>query len=234
MLNLHSGGELITLDDLRTVPVPERTRTHVPLPHIELVDMVKYALGFYGHEVIEEHHAIHGERYFGLMTLKSEYGDYTDTVGLRNSHDRTFPIGIALGSCVFVCSNLSFMGDHVIRRKHTANSKRDLPGLVSEIVEPLKAERLQQHQKLLTYKETELTDAVADQTVIQMYRRGVINLQRIPDVLHEWDEPSHDWGEKSAWRLFNAATFALTGKVAENPASTRQLHDIIDGVCITA
>src|SRR5437868_4477501 len=43
----------------------------------------------------------------------------------------------AFGSRVFVCSNLAFIGDHVIKRKHTANSKRDLPGLVSEVIEHL-------------------------------------------------------------------------------------------------
>ena len=31
--------------------------------------------------------------------------------------------------------------------------------------------------------------------------------------------------------LFNAATFALTGRVSENPSSTSSLHKVIDGVC---
>jgi hypothetical protein len=36
---------------------------------------------------------------------------------------------------------------------------------------------------------------------------------------------------KSAWRLFNAATFALAGKVTEKPDLTKQLHHVIDGTC---
>jgi hypothetical protein len=36
-----------------------------------------------------------------------------------------------------------------------------------------------------------------------------------------------------AWRLFNAATLALSGKVSERPALTQQLHKVIDGVCET-
>jgi hypothetical protein len=47
---------------------------------------------------------------------------YEDTVGPRNSQDWKFPIGIAFGSRVFVCSNLAFAGGHIIRRKHAANS----------------------------------------------------------------------------------------------------------------
>jgi|ERR1700730_928208 len=87
---------------------------------------------------IEQHHGItkDGLRYFGLLSLRSPYTGYTDTVGLRNSHDKSFPIGIAFGAKVFVCDNLSFIADHVIRRKHTANAKRDLAGLVGELVEP--------------------------------------------------------------------------------------------------
>jgi hypothetical protein len=43
-----------------------------------------------------------------------------------------------------------------------------------------------------------------------------------------YDEPPHDWGNRTAWRLFNAATFALEGKVAEKPDLTKRLHQVID------
>lgn len=56
-------------------------------------------------------------------------------------------------------------------------------------------------------------------------------MQRIADVLKVYEEPPHDWGDRTAWRLFNAATFALAGKVAEQPQLTEELHKVIDGVC---
>ena len=232
-LNLHSGGALVEYDALRGLQTPPRTATHVPLPHSELVSMVKYALGYFGHEVMEEHHAVteDHQRYFGLLSLRSEYGDYTDTIGLRNSHDQKFPIGIAFGSRVFVCSNLAFSGDHVIKRKHTANGRRDLPGLVAEVVEPLKEKRLLQGKSIERYKSALLTDERADHAVLTMYRKGVINLQRVPNVLNQYESPAHDWGAKSAWRLFNAATYALAGRVAEKPDITKRLHDVIDATC---
>ncbi len=52
---------------------------------------------------------------------------------------------------MFVCDNLAFVADIAIKRKHTANAKRDLPGLIGEIIEPLALTREKQHQKLLTY-----------------------------------------------------------------------------------
>ena len=232
-LMLHTGGEALDYAALRALPTPAATDTHVPIPHHSVVEMVKYSLGFFGHELLEEHHATtpDGMNYFGVLSLRSPYGDYTDMVGLRNSHKKQFPIGIAIGSRVFVCDNLAFNADHVIKRKHTANAKRDLPGLVAEVIEPLHDARKAQALTFDRYKAQSLPDELADQSIMQMYRQGIINVTRIAEVLKAYEEPPHDWGDKTPWRLFNAATFTLTGKVAENPATTRQLHDVIDGAC---
>ena len=232
-LMLHTGGEALDYAALRALPIPTATDTHVPIAHHSVVDMVKYSLGFFGHELLEEHHATtpDGMNYFGVLSLRSPYGDYTDMVGLRNSHKKQFPIGIAIGSRVFVCDNLAFNADHVIKRKHTANAKRDLPGLVAEVIEPLHDARKAQALSFDRYKALALPDELADQSIMQMYRQGIINVTRIADVLKAYEEPPHDWGNKTPWRLFNAATFSLTGKVAENPATTRQLHDVMDGIC---
>lgn len=232
-LMLHSGATEVAYDDLRAVATPPRTVSHVPVAHHEIVELMRYSLCFFGHEIVEEHHAVTegGARYFGLLSLRSTYGDYADTVGLRNSHDRRFPIGIAFGSRVFVCDNLAFQAEHVIRRKHTANAKRELPGLVAEVVEPLRERRETQLRTFDRYRQTRLPDELADHAILSLYRQGVINIQRVPDVMDQWETPAHDWGGRTAWRLFNAATFSLTGRVAENPSVTTQLHRVIEGVC---
>lgn len=235
-LMLHAGGVPATYDDLRGVLTPAGTTTHVPIPHHELVELVRYTLGFFGHEIAEEAHALasDGSRYFGLMSLRSPYSEYTDTLGLRNSHDKSFPIGIAFGSKTFVCDNLAFIGDHVIKRKHTVKAKKELPGLVTDIIRPLQDQRISQNRKLLAYQGAELTDQVADHAILEMYRQDIIGVQRIADVVEQWERPTHDWGGRTAWRLFNAATFALSGKVAERPDLTKQLHQVIDGTFETA
>jgi hypothetical protein len=232
-LMLHAGASPVSYDDLRAVQLPAATDTHVPVAHHEIVELMRYTLGFHQHDIAEEHHAItpDGARYFGVFCLRSPYGDYTDMLGLRNSHDKSLPIGIAFGSRVFVCDNLAFSADHVIKRKHTVRAKRELPGLLSEIIVPLKDQRVAQNQRLLTYRETPLTDAAIDHAIMSMYRQDIIGVQAIGHVLKAYEEPPHDWGDKTAWRLFNAATFALAGKVAEKPDLTKQLHTVIDGTC---
>lgn len=235
MLYLHTGAEPVDFNALRSLPVPEPTATHVPIAHYRIVEMLRHSLTFYGHEITEEHFGVtnDGQRFFGILALKSAYGDYTDVCGLRNSHDKSFPVGVSYGAQCFVCDNLSFSGDHVIKRKHTAKALRDIHALLAELVEPLATMREQQQRKLLSYKAATVSDMLADHAIMRMYKEDVINVQRIPEVLQQWNNPVHDWGDKTAWRLFNAATFALQGRVVENPRATTQLHQIIDGICET-
>ena len=232
-LILHTGANPVTYDELSIITTPEPTSSHVPIPHHDIVELMRYTLGFYGHEVVEEHHGVtpDGNRYFGVLTLRSQYGEYSDMLGLRNSHDRSLPIGIAFGARVMVCDNLSMLADHVIKRKHTVKAKKELPGLIQEIIQPLQAQRIAQNQKLIAYQQTPLTAQQADHAILELYRKDVINLQRVGAVVNAWENPPHAWGDRTAWRLFNATTYTLEGRVAENPKITQQLHSVIDGVC---
>src|SRR3954447_1203091 len=233
-LMLHRGAAAIDYAGLRELGIPDPTASHVPIPHFRVVDLVKTAVGMYGHEVVAEHHGVteDGARYFGLLELKSPYTGYADTVGLRNSHDKSFPVGIGFGSRVFVYDNLAFVADQSIKRKHTANLKRDLPGIIGEMIEPLALHREAQHRTFERYRHTELTAERADHAIMEMYRQGVINVQRIPEVLKEWEEPTHEpAGGWNAWRLFNGTTFVLTSQAMARPEATPKLFKIIDSVC---
>lgn len=235
MLMLHCGAKEVSYDAVRAIETPDATATHVPVPHHRIIDMARHTLAFYGHTVKEEHHAIteDGMRYFGIMMLSSVYGDYQDTVALRNSHDKKFPIGIGFGGHVFCCDNLSLWADHVIKRKHTAMAKRDLPMLISEIVEPLANAREKQNQVFARYVSTHITDRQADHAIMEMYRRDVFTTSKIGEVWKEFAEPTFkDFDERTAWRLFNAATFVLNGRVLGEPRNTQIVHEVIDGVCV--
>src|SRR5579859_3922091 len=155
-LMLHAGATALDYDGLRQLVTPAATATHVPIPHFRVVDLLKTTLGMFGHEVTDEHHGVtpDGMKYFGLISLRSTYTGYEDTVGLRNSHDRSFPVGIGFGSRVFVCDNLAFIADQVIKRRHTANLKRDLPGVIGELIEPLALHREGQRLMFDRYRGT--------------------------------------------------------------------------------
>lgn len=233
-LILHRGAELIEYGALKALPTPDPTETHVPIEHSYIVDIVTHMLKFHHHEVTEQHFGVtpDGSEFFGVLMLKSEYGDYVDQVGLRNSHSKKFSLGMAFGSRVTVCDNLAFMSSQVVQRKHSKKVRHELPMIISQMIEPLADARQAQCLAYERFRERLLSDAMADQLIMRMYREDVINLQRIPDVMQQWEEPECDWGEKTAWRLFNATTFAIKNKVMERPAATQTLHGIIDAVCV--
>jgi hypothetical protein len=120
---LHVGAQPAEYDELRAPDTPMPTATHVPIPHFRVVDMLRHTLAFYGHEVTEEHFGVteDGMRFFGLLSLRSTYGGYEDTVALRNSHDKKFPVGIGFGGRVFCCDNLSFIADERVKQLRTSN-----------------------------------------------------------------------------------------------------------------
>lgn len=233
-LMLHRGAEAIDYDALRQLETPPATQTHIPIPHFRVRDLVVTAVGMYGAEVVAEHHGVtpDGMKYFAVLSLKSPYTGYEDMVALRNSHDKSFPIQVGIGSRVFCCDNMALIADHSVKRRHTANLRRDLPGLIGEMIEPLALHREAQHNTFQRYRFTQLTDQLADHAIMQMFRTGILNIQRIPEVLKEWETPSFaEFNERNAWRLFNAATYALTGRVVEKPDATPRLFNVIDSVC---
>ncbi len=120
--------------------------------------------------------------------------------------------------------------DHVVKRRHTANLKRDLPGLVAETIEPLALHREAQAKTFERYNGALLTDQQVDHAIMRLYREGVIGVQRIADVSEQWEHPTHEeWGDHTARRLFNATTFALAGRIVENASVTPKLHQINGG-----
>ena len=93
MLMLHTGAKAIGYEGLHELETPPATPTHVPIPHFRVVDLIKTTLGMYGHEITEEHHGVteDGMRYFGLLSLRSTYTGYEDTVGLATATTAAFP-----------------------------------------------------------------------------------------------------------------------------------------------
>src|SRR5262249_39136332 len=136
-LILHAGASAVDREALANVATPARTATWQPIPHAQLLSGVQRSLERAGLVVVNEAHGLtrDGARYFGL--LQRGAGDDQDgglVVGLRNSHDKSFPAGLVVGSSVFVCDNLSFSGEVRLARKHTVNIERDLPGLIDGAV----------------------------------------------------------------------------------------------------
>ena len=232
-LMLHCGATEVARTDLSGIALPPSTRSYMPVGHDTVVDLAEDKLADVGFRFGTQAHSLtkDGNRYFGLVQLLcgNENEQHALVLGIRNSLDKSFPAAFAFGSQVFVCDNLAFSGEITISRKHTTYIMRDLPGLVAAAVSNTSLMRDNQDARFSAWQETKLTDMRADNIICNMVRQGVLNTSRVEKVIKEWDEPSHDFGGRTAWRLFNATTEALKGAPLHDiPVRTIGLQAMLD------
>jgi hypothetical protein len=241
MLNLvlHCGGQHVEREMVEHAPTPAASSTWVPVPHHRMLEQVEETLTGNGMTIVNQAHALwhDGLRYFGLLEVTNGFSsdDYGLVIGLRNSHDKTFPAAIALGNAVFICDNLAFSAEVTIARRHTRFIERDLPRVVHTAVGRLSDMRGKQDERIRTYKETELNDPVAHDLVIRAVDANVLPVTQLPAVLHEWRAPRHEEftaDGKTAWRLFNAFSETWKGRnLAALPRRSQALHGLLDSAC---
>ena len=234
-LVLHCGASAVQRVDVARVNTPRPTDTWTPIPHIHLLSEVEGALRSVGLRIGHQAHAItpDGARYFGLSEVhcSNESSEYALIVGVRNSHDKTFPVSLAAGNCLFICDNLAFSGEVRLTRKHTTHLQRDLPKMVATGVGKLMTLWNHQGQRVEAYKNTKIRDRVAHDLIVRATDLGAITNRMIPSVLKEWREPSYPvFKDRTAWSLFNAATevLKLSGNLPELPNRTEALHALFD------
>lgn len=241
-LVLHCGARHVERNAVIEAPTPAASATWVPVPHHRLLEQVETTLVNSGMTVVNEAHALwnDGLRYFGLLELTSgkAHDDYGFVIGLRNSHDKSFPAAIALGSAVFVCDNLSFSAEVTIARRHTRFIDRDLPRIVHTAVGRLGDMRGHEDGRISAYKQTRLTDQSAHDLLVRSVDADVLPVTQLPDALREWRTPSHDEfaiDGKTVWRFQNALTHVWKGRnLTALPRRSQALHGMLDSICSLA
>jgi hypothetical protein len=123
---------MYTIDQIIGAPLPAATSSYVPVSHKVLIERVKEKLDKAG--LIIEH-----ERYdandkitqmFGCFSVGMGNSEQRMSVGFRNSYDKSLAVGLVSGAQVIVCSNLMFVGDIKLMRKHTTNVFQDMDTLI--------------------------------------------------------------------------------------------------------
>ena len=234
---LHCGAELADRRTVYDVPTPAGTDTWYPLAHAGLIHEVETQLTSAGFTLTGEHHALShdGARYFGLFEVNTPGRpdrDYGWVVGIRNSHDKTYPAGLVAGSKVFVCDNLAFCGEVRISRKHTRFAARDLRHLTSRAVGQLGDRFHRIDDRIAAYRGRRVNDPQAHDLVIKATDCGALMPSQIPAVLQEWRAPEHDdFRPRNAWSLFNACTEVFKGLNPNVMVNRSQaLHGLFDGL----
>jgi len=236
---LCGDGDYVTRSQLRKVKTPQATDTWVPLPHDFVVQQVEQTIAGTGDlEIAKETYLLSrfGQRMFGVIDLKSKKDDdYGLSVGIRNSHDKSFPVTTLLGGRVFICSNLSFFSERAISTKHTKFVMERMPKLLCSEASKLLEGRGHMDRRIATYKEREIEPKKeAAYLMLQFIKNEVVPTRQISDLMDQWESPAHEeFGASwNAWRMFNAVTEVLKqSSQLLLPVRTQRLHGLLDAHC---
>jgi hypothetical protein len=243
----HCGAVEVDREAVISSPTPAATESHYPVAHKTFIENIETSLLKGGYDIVSAEHSlcdgkdreskdvIKDARYFGLYHLSTQGadGDYSWLVGARNSHDKTFPAGIAGGTGVFVCDNLCFSGDIKVTRKHTKNVLRDFQHLCSRAIGKLGDVLLQTDQRINAYKSHNLSDEAASKLLLDCaIDARATTPSKIEAVWNEWRTPRHEeFAPRNAWSMFNAFTEIAKGV---NPTTAinrgEALHGVFDSV----
>ena len=232
MLCLHVDSKEVRREELVGLPTPQATQTWQPISHDAFESMVREELDQSGIEVVhtslglsEPDNEGFRHRMFGVFETEDRILDGVGmAVGFRNSTDRSLSAGLVFGSRVFVCDNLAFSGEVVLKRKHTSRILDDLPGILKQAVDRYADQVADQRRVFEQFQNTGIDDQDAYHTMVQAAHQNVIPYSRIRKVREEWHEPKHEeFKDRTAWSLYNA--FTETVKTYDGlSVSTRTLH----------
>ena len=94
-LVLHCGAKNVARSAVEKATTPASSSTWVPVPHHRFLEQVESTIVGSGLTVVNQAHALWNEglRYFGLLEVANgeSHDDYGLVIGLRNSHDKSFP-----------------------------------------------------------------------------------------------------------------------------------------------
>jgi hypothetical protein len=210
----HCGAHKVNREELMEIPVPKGTKTHQPLSHYQIVQVLEEALTFRYLEVVKEEFAVSqdGMKMFGIMELNAEFSGCRFSIGLRNSNDKSMRLALTIGYRVFVCDNMAFSGDFTpLMHKHTNNLH--LQDAVSVAVdrmhrgfEPLK-------RKVQQMRETTLSEQTVKLLIYEAFLdRKLKGVPRhlMPIVHDHYFNPQHEaFQPRNLWSLSNAFTSAF-------------------------
>jgi hypothetical protein len=219
-LVLHCGAREVGREELDRVPTPAPTQTWFPVPHGQVVDAVGGALEAAGFSVTRARYGLsrHDARMFATLDVASTLlSGVTVAVGIRNSLDKSLPLGFCAGSRVFCCDNLSFRSELLVTRKHTRFGEERFQEAIARAVQSLQQFKEEEAVRIKRFQETELPDVQADSLILRAFERDIVSHRVLPQVLTEWRTPSHEeFQDRTLWSLFNAFTTALGAGVGKS------------------
>ena len=209
----HCGASKVDREFLKILPLPEATRTHQPVAHIQIVEALIETLSFRHIGVVRDEYAVtpDGMRCFGLLQLEYGYKGVQFAIGFRNSNDKSLRLAMTVGYRVCICDNLAFKGDFTpILAKHSKSL--NLIDLVSVGVDKIQRNFEPLKMQINDWRDYELDDRAAKACIYDAFLGSHLKLPRtvLPLVHQLYFNPQvDDFKPRTMWSLSNAFTSAF-------------------------
>src|SRR5262245_22154639 len=176
---LHCGARHVGEEELPTIKAPPPQGRWFPTAHISVVDRVRETLTAAGYTIQKQQFGLsrNDARMFGVLDLSTPLATGVAlAVGIRNSVDKSFPLGFVAGNRVFTCDNLAFRSDLLaVRRKHTRHGEARFAEAIAGAVSQLGTFKEQEAERLRRFMATELTNDQADALLLRAFERGIVS-----------------------------------------------------------
>jgi hypothetical protein len=203
----------ITRAELARVPTPPATTTHVPIPHLTVVEGLVDTLSRRHIGVVDEEFAVSkdGLEMFGVIDLETSFDGCRFAIGIRNANNKRFRLSCTVGLRVFVCYNLAFQGDYSpVLAKHSKNFS--LEDSLSVGVDRMQRNFEPMRRQVESWQAQQLSPAAAKLTIYQAFIEGDLEVPKhLARKVHElYFTPQHkEFESRTMWSLSNAFTSAF-------------------------
>lgn len=210
---LISYSGKISRAELAQIPTPPATTTHIPIPHIEVVETLIGTLSLRHIGVVTEEFAVSsdGMEMFGVLDLETAFEGCRFAIGIRNANNKRFRLSCTVGLRVFVCQNLAFHGDYTpVLAKHSKNFS--LQDSISIGVDRMQRNFDPMRRQVEAWRTSQLSDEAAQLIIYRAFIAGDLEAPRhLARVVHNhYFNPQHEeFALRTMWSLSNAFTSAF-------------------------
>ncbi len=221
-LMTHCGAHEVSRNELISVEAPQCTDTWFPIRHYEVLEATENTLASAGFRSRTSSLAVSHDdkRFFGVLDIESQLVDGVNlSIGLRNSNDKSFPIGFCVGIRTFVCDDLAFSSEIVISKKHTRFGKNRFREGIADAVNRLRDYETIEAERICKMQQTEITDCQAEAVILRAWEQCIVGTRLLKPLLKEWREPSfEEFRDRTAFALLSAYTHVVKDRQKKYPS----------------
>ena len=212
MFRVDQRYQPVTLEQLALATTPEGTETFRPVPHYTVVNSVLSELSDRRVTFHDPKIYVHEDEMFAFVPLARPGEDYQLHLGIRNTHNKRFPLGVAIGSEVMVCSNLAFSGTQELRVRHTKRVSVRLETAIPQIIASVPGMIEIQTNTYKRLHEVFIDKDSEQRFLLQAAADCIIPQNRLRAIVDEVNAPRfEDFRSGTLWDFYNNMTTPLQG-----------------------